>query len=63
MRVKQEGSAKCAIYTQLNPYSVGSILDAHFAAPQEPPPQTNPQQPTAAQAAEACCPDCNTSSL
>lgn len=68
IRVKQEGVAKCSVYTKLSPHDVPAILDSHFSAPPPPPPA-----PTATEAAapvshshaegsdaEACCKECKT---
>lgn len=52
MRVKEQGAARCAMYTRLAAQEVPSILDSHFMQPA-------PQQ-AEEMAGAACCIDCKT---
>ncbi len=61
VRVKQDGVAKCAVYTQLEPAHVPGILDSHFLAPAAAPAPPEPEPAVAGGGAtDACCTDCRT---
>lgn len=51
VRVKQDGSPKCAVYTQVSPQQVPAMLDLHFLQPQQGSAEEQQQ-------GGACCTDC-----